>query len=119
MHTRCARFRSSVLGVRPSALIRYRVSGTRCQVAGTRHLVPGTWHPISGGMPGSRFKKPAHGVCMMQDRKGSDSGYLVPGTWYLTAMSHSPISNLNKAVERNSGVQALLRHVGRRSACAP
>jgi hypothetical protein len=30
----------------------------------------------------------------MQDRKGSDSGYLVPGTWYLTAVSHSHISNL-------------------------
>jgi hypothetical protein len=35
---------------------------------------------------------------MMQDRKGSDSGYLVPGTWYLTPVSHSHISNLNKAL---------------------
>jgi hypothetical protein len=34
----------------------------------------------------------------MQDRKDSDSGYLVPGTWYLTAVSHSHISNLNKAL---------------------
>jgi len=32
---------------------------------------------------------------MMQDRKASDSGYLVPGTWYLTPVSHSHISNLN------------------------
>jgi hypothetical protein len=34
----------------------------------------------------------------MQDRKGSDSGYLVPGTWYLTPVSHSHISNLNRAL---------------------
>jgi len=34
----------------------------------------------------------------MQDRKGSDPGYPVPGTWYLTPMPHSPISNLNKAL---------------------
>jgi len=40
------RARSSVLGVRPSALIRYRVSGTRYQVAGIRHLVPGTPVPF-------------------------------------------------------------------------
>jgi hypothetical protein len=31
----------------------------------------------------------------MQDRKGLDPGYPVPGTWYLTPMPHSPISNLN------------------------
>jgi hypothetical protein len=35
---------------------------------------------------------------MMQDRKGSDSGYLVPGTWYLTPVSHSYISKLNRAL---------------------
>jgi hypothetical protein len=35
---------------------------------------------------------------MMQDRKASDSGYLVPGTWYLTPVSHSHISNLNRAL---------------------
>jgi len=34
----------------------------------------------------------------MQDRKGADPGYLVPGTWYLAPVPHSPISNLNKAV---------------------
>jgi len=33
--------------------------------------------------------------CMMQDRNGSDSGYLVPGTWYLAPVPHSHISNLN------------------------
>jgi len=27
---------------------------------------------------------------MMQDRKGSDPGYQVPGIWYLTPMPHSP-----------------------------
>jgi len=41
MHTRCARFpaRSSVLGIRPSASIRY---GYRVPGAGTRDLEPGT-----------------------------------------------------------------------------
>jgi hypothetical protein len=34
----------------------------------------------------------------MQDRKGSDPGYPVPGTWYLTPMSHSHISNLNTVI---------------------
>jgi len=34
----------------------------------------------------------------MQDRKGLDPGYPVPGTWYLTPMPHSPISNLNRAL---------------------
>jgi hypothetical protein len=34
----------------------------------------------------------------MQDRKGSDPGYLVPGTWYLAPVPHSHISNLNKAL---------------------
>jgi hypothetical protein len=75
MQSRCAGFsgtgyrvRSSVLGIRPSALIRYRVSGTRCQVVGIRHLVPGTWHPIPGGMPGSRFENPHTGYarCRME-----------------------------------------------------
>jgi hypothetical protein len=36
--------------------------------------------------------------CTMQDRKGSDPGYPVPGTWYLTPMPHSHISNLNTVV---------------------
>ena len=41
MQTRCARLaRSPVLGVRPSALIRYRVPGPRCQVPGTWYLTP-------------------------------------------------------------------------------
>jgi hypothetical protein len=50
---------SPVLGVRPSALIRYRVPGARYPRPGTRYqaLV---------------FEKPAHGVCMMQDRNGQD-----------------------------------------------
>jgi hypothetical protein len=87
--------RSSVLGVRPSASIRLRcrVPGPRCQIAGTRYLVPGTGHQAECPSPAS--KNPHTG---MQDRKGSDSGYLVPGTWYLTPVSHSHISNLNKAV---------------------
>jgi hypothetical protein len=57
--------RSSGLGIRPSALIRYRVSGTRCQVAGTRYLAPDTW--MKGRdldrIPGACPEKPAHGVC--------------------------------------------------------
>jgi hypothetical protein len=46
------RARSSVLGIRPSALIRSRVPGARYPGPGTRYqaLV---------------FKKPAHGVCKM------------------------------------------------------
>jgi hypothetical protein len=44
-HPVCAfsrvRARSSVLGIRPSVLIRYRVPGPRCQL-------PGTWHPVPG-----------------------------------------------------------------------
>jgi hypothetical protein len=34
----------------------------------------------------------------MQDRRGSDPGYLVPGTWYLAPVPNYHISNLNKAV---------------------
>jgi len=34
----------------------------------------------------------------MQDRKGSDPGYLVPGTWYLAPVPNSHISNFNKAL---------------------
>jgi hypothetical protein len=34
----------------------------------------------------------------MQDRKGSDPGYLVPGTWYLATVPNFHISNLNKAL---------------------
>jgi hypothetical protein len=81
------RARSSVLGVRSSASdrLRCRVPGPRCQIAGTRYLAP-------------VFEKPAHGVCMMQDKKGSDPGYLVPGTRYLAPMPNSHLSNLNKAL---------------------
>jgi hypothetical protein len=32
----------------------------------------------------------------MQDRKGSDPGYPVPETWYLTPMPHSPFQILTK-----------------------
>jgi hypothetical protein len=34
----------------------------------------------------------------MQDRKGADPGYLVPGTWYLAPVPNSHISDLNKAL---------------------
>jgi hypothetical protein len=34
----------------------------------------------------------------MQDRRGSDPGYLVLGTWYLAPVPNYHISNLNKAV---------------------
>ena len=74
--------------------------GPRCSVSGLRrrfgsgagYQVPGARYPE----PGTRyqapvFEKPAHGVCMMQDRSGPDSDYLAPGTWYLTPMPHSPI----------------------------
>jgi len=30
----------------------------------------------------------------MQDRKGADPGYLVPGTWYLAPVPNSHIPNL-------------------------
>ena len=59
--------RSSVLGVRSSALIRYRVPGPRCQIAGT-------WNPVSGACL-RKTRTPG-----MQDKKGSDSAYLVPDT---------------------------------------
>jgi len=63
--------RSSVLGIRPSALIRSRVPGARYPEPGTRYLAP-------------VFEKPAHGVCKMQDGGGggawaSGAGYLRPG----------------------------------------
>jgi hypothetical protein len=109
--------RSSVLGVRPSALIRDRVPGPRCQV-------PGTWNPVSGacfrktrtpGMQdagwdcvlaipaipairqyGNRAVRHYCSVkiwmqdtgCMMQDKNGSDSAYPVAGTWYLAPFPH-------------------------------
>jgi hypothetical protein len=79
----------SVLGARYPAFGAnpVRVSGIRYQVPGSRYLTPGTWYQVPA------FEKPAHGVCMMQDKKGS-AGYLVLGTWYLAPLSHSRISNL-------------------------
>jgi len=65
-----SRARSSVLGVRPSASIRYRVPGARYPGPGTRYRV-------------LVFEKPAHGVCMMQDRAESHPAYpmgAVPGS---------------------------------------
>jgi hypothetical protein len=47
---------------------------------------------------------------MMQDRKASDSGYLVPGTWYLTPVSHSHISNLNRALLVTRHPSLVTRH---------
>jgi hypothetical protein len=79
--------RSSVLGVglAPVPGTRFQVPDSRYPILGTRYRVPA-------------FEKPAHGVCRMQDKKGSDPGYPVPGTWYLTPMPHSLISNLNRAL---------------------
>jgi hypothetical protein len=34
----------------------------------------------------------------MQDKNGSDSAYLVPGTWYPAPLHHFHISNLNGAL---------------------
>jgi hypothetical protein len=79
--------RCSVLGVDSAP-----VPGTRFQVPDSRYPIPGTRYRVPV------FEKPAHGVCRMQDKKGSDPGYPVPGTWYLTPMPHSLISNLNRAL---------------------
>jgi hypothetical protein len=62
--------RSSVLGVRSSALIRDRVPGPRCQV-------PRTWNPV----PGPVFEKRAHRVCKIKRAR-------IPLTWYLTPFPH-------------------------------
>jgi hypothetical protein len=69
--------RCSVLGVdsAPVPGTRSQVSDSRCPIPGTRYLAP-------------VFEKPAHGVCMMQDRNGSDPGYRVSGTWYLAPFPH-------------------------------
>jgi hypothetical protein len=97
MQTPCARFpvsglpaRSSVLGLRPSALIGSRVPGARYPGPGTRYQAP-------------VFEKAAHGVCKPGVRvfgwPGSVLGarcsvlgvnpvpgirYQVPGSWYPT-----------------------------------
>jgi hypothetical protein len=67
--------------------IGYRAPGTGYLIPDTQYLTrsdaedptPSTedraWGPGNG--------KRAHRVCTMQDRKGPDLGYLVPGTWYL------------------------------------
>jgi hypothetical protein len=59
------RVRSSVLGVRSSASIRYRVSGPRCRVPGTRQgnraIRRNAWLTL---------RKPAHGVCTVRDEGG-------------------------------------------------
>jgi hypothetical protein len=67
--------------------IGYRAPGTGYLIPDTQYLTrsdaedptPSTedraWGPGNG--------KRAHRVYTMQDRKGSDPGYLVPGTWYL------------------------------------
>jgi hypothetical protein len=71
MHTRCAGFSK----------------------AGTGYRVPAVWHRVLDSRRGPNTEdraKPAHGVCMMQDRKGSDSDYLVPGTWHLGPGLNAP-----------------------------
>jgi len=44
---------------------------------------------------------------MMQDKNGSDSTYLVPGTWYLAPLHHSHISNLNGALHSSRPFRAI------------
>jgi len=80
MHTRCARFPVAGLGLRCSVFgprrrtasgTGYPVPGTGCPVPdGTRDLGPDPWMEgrDPGWMFGSCFEKPAHGVCMVQDR---------------------------------------------------
>jgi len=88
---------SSVLGVRPSALIRSRVPGARYPGPGTRYQVP-------------VFKKPAHGVCKMQDRKGA-----VPAcaTWVVTLMDNPHLRILHGRVGMESiGRRAPFRDPG-------
>jgi hypothetical protein len=78
-----------------------QVPGTRCRVPATWHLVPDTRYRINaeGRTPSTEDRaKRAHRVCTMQDRKGADPGYLVPGTWYLAPVPNSHTSNLNKAL---------------------
>jgi len=48
---------------------------------------PGTWHPCP--IPTFQILTWMQDTgCTMQDRKGSDPGYLVPGTWYLAPSPH-------------------------------
>ena len=69
---------------------RYKVPGSRFRVSGTRDQIDAE----DRGRP----LKNTHRVCMMQDRKGSHSGYRVPGTWYLAPLPHIPQTILNKAL---------------------
>jgi hypothetical protein len=84
-------------------------AGYRGPSRGTGYLVPGTRYPepepVRRRGPNTEHRrprpatgKPAHRVCMMQDRKGSDSGYRVPGTWYLAPLPPIPQTTLNKAL---------------------
>jgi hypothetical protein len=76
-------FRSSVPGIRPSASIRYRVPGPRCQV-GTRDLAPNTWRNVW-----LILRKPAQGDCpaypvcgFFEAGDGHSAWCPVPGTRY-------------------------------------
>jgi hypothetical protein len=57
----------SVLGVRPSALIRYPVPGSRYPTSGSRYLAPDTWMKGQdlNRIPGACLEKTAHGVCIL------------------------------------------------------
>jgi hypothetical protein len=48
----------------------------------------------------------------MQDRKGLDPGYLVPGTWYLAPVPNSHTSNLNKALPACRARHSIIVHGG-------
>jgi hypothetical protein len=94
MHTPCAGF--SKKGTRYG----YQVSGPGYLAPGTRYRVPNRRRgpDIEHRGPGPSTGKRAHRARLMQDRKGSDPGYPVPGTWYLAPMPHSHISNFNRAL---------------------
>jgi hypothetical protein len=73
---------------------RYQVSGTRYRVSAIWHLGPGTRHRRRSDAEGrtpSTEDRPGHWKTRtsgMQDKNGSDSAYLVPGTWYLAPFPH-------------------------------
>ena len=77
LHTRCAHFPVAGLGLRCSVFGPRRRSGTGSRVPGARYPGPGTRYRVLV------FEKPAHGVCMMQDRAESHPAYpmgSVPGS---------------------------------------